>query len=101
MCFDVIHQIARLRERLATGGAGILLLPHVNFFMCPQASALGKSLFALRAVLGLLSCVDSTVNCVLTGRRTLYTWNMRKESLQYRFFSVSSGSWIWGKICHK
>ena len=35
--------------------------------MSPQVSSLGKSLFTLRAGVGLLSCVDSTVNNQVMG----------------------------------
>ena len=55
------HQITRLIESLITVGARILLLPLVNFYMAPQVYSLGKILFTLRAVVGLLPCVDSTV----------------------------------------
>ena len=35
--------------------------------MCPQVSSLGKRLFTLRAVVGLLSCMDSTVYVQVIG----------------------------------
>ena len=67
MCSDMKHQILRLRESLVTLGAGELLNPQVSFFyMCRQVSSLGKSLFTLRAAVGLLSCVDSIVSVQVT-----------------------------------
>ena len=61
------QQIAGLRESLVTLGAGVLLLPYVSFYMAPQVSSLGKCLFTHRAGVGLLSCVNSTVNYQATG----------------------------------
>ena len=46
------HQIVGLIESLVTLGAGVLLHPHVSFYMSPQVPSLGKSLFTLRAGVG-------------------------------------------------
>ena len=54
-------------ERLVTLGAEILLLPHVSFYMSPQASSLDKSLFTLKAGEGLFSCMDTTVIVQVIG----------------------------------
>ena len=61
VCSDMNHQLLRPMESLVTLGARVLLLPHVSFYMVPQASSLGKSLFTLRAAVGLHPCMDSTV----------------------------------------
>ena len=61
VCSDMTHEILRSMESLVTVGAGVLLLPHMRFYMCPHVSSSGKSLFTLRTGVWLLSCVDSTV----------------------------------------
>ena len=62
------QQMLRPKESLVTMGAGVLLFPHVSFYMSPQVSFLGKSLLTLRAGVGLLSCVDSQVLAQVTGQ---------------------------------
>ena len=54
-------------ESLVTLGAGVLLLAQVSFYMFPQVSSYGKSLFTLRAEEGLNSCMDSNVCVQATG----------------------------------
>ena len=61
VCSDMNHQTLRTVESLATLGAGVLLFPLVNFYVCPQVSSLGKSLFTLKAAVWLHSCMDFTV----------------------------------------
>ena len=75
MCSDMTHQMLIQRESLVTLGAGVLLLLYVSLYMPPQASPLcefvyassGKRLFTLKAGVGLLSCMDSTVFVEVTG----------------------------------
>ena len=57
----------RLIESFVTLGAGVLLIPHVIFYMWPQVSSSWKSPFTLRAGVGPFSCVDSNVNDQVTG----------------------------------
>ena len=54
-------------ESLVTLGAGVLLLPQVSFYMAPQVFSLGKFQSTLRACVGLLSCMASTVCVQATG----------------------------------
>ena len=54
---------AGCREGFATHWTHIRRFSCVSFYMSPQVSSYGKSLFTLRAVVGLLPCVYSTV-CV-------------------------------------
>ena len=61
MCSDMIHQALRPRISPVTLGAGELLPPNVSLYMSTEMSSLGKGLFTLRAVIGMISFVDSTV----------------------------------------
>ena len=54
-------------ESLVALSAGVLLLPHVSFYMASQVSSPRKSLFTHRAGEGFLSCVDSNVIVKGTG----------------------------------
>ena len=56
------NQILRPRESLVTLGAGVLLLPHVGFYMCLQGSNMGEKQITLRAFVRSQPCVDSNVN---------------------------------------
>ena len=61
------HKITGPIESFVPLGAGVLLVPHVNFYMASQDSSLGKSLFTHRAGVRLLSSMDSHVFVHGTG----------------------------------
>ena len=58
-----------------------------DFYMCLQVSSPGKSLSTLRAVEGLLSCMDSPVSVQVTG-------------LGEGLITGGAGEWLISGVCH-